>query len=405
MHVKALILLIAGHLVTDINTGGVPAYLPFIKDFLNLSYTMTASIVLVFNVTSSVIQPIFGFLSDRWPAKWLLPAGCLIASVGMALLGFGPSYAWVLFFSAFSGLGQASYHPEGFKTVNLLSGQKKATAMSIFLVGGNFGFALGPLMATLFFKHFGIKGSFWFIFPGLIMTAIFLATIPYWNINEIVSKPREKDLAHPGSFRQGFYPMTLLLLAVMFRSATRLSLLTFIPFYFINLLKQDPIIGGKYLSTFLLAGTVGTLFGGPVADRVGYKKTVLFTLGITLIFLYLFYHTQGTWSLLFFGVAGFALISSNAITMAMGQSFMPNNLGMASGLVLGLAMGIGGIITTALGWVADHWGLSVTLNIIFTLPLLAFLVVLFIPYPPKFQADISAPSPTSSRESNPSLSA
>jgi FSR family fosmidomycin resistance protein-like MFS transporter len=405
MHVKALILLIAGHLVTDINTGGVPAYLPFIKDFLNLSYTMTASIVLVFNVTSSVIQPIFGFFSDRWSAKWLLPAGCFIASLGMALIGFGPSYAWVLFFSAFSGLGQASYHPEGFKTVNLLSGQRKASAMSIFLVGGNLGFAIGPLMATLVFKHFGLKGSFWFIFPGLIMTAIFLVTIPHWNIKEIVSTSREKNPANPGSFRQGFFPMTMLLLAVTIRSATRLSLLTFIPFYFINLLNQDPIIGGKYLSTFLLAGTAGTLFGGPVADRVGYKKTVLFTLGITLIFLYLFYYTKGAWSLLYFGVAGFVLISSNAITMAMGQSFMPNNLGMASGLVLGLAMGVGGIVTTVLGWVADHWGLDVTMHIIFILPLLAFLVVLFIPYPPKFQAGLPASSPTPSCESNPSLSA
>ena len=111
INLKALILLTAGHLVTDINLGALPAFLPFIKEFLNLSYTMTASIMLIFNVTSSVIQPIFGYFSDRRSARWLLPSGCFIASLGMALLGFGSSYSWILFFAALSGLGQGSYHP------------------------------------------------------------------------------------------------------------------------------------------------------------------------------------------------------------------------------------------------------------------------------------------------------
>ena len=109
MNPKALVLLIAGHLVTDINSGALPAFLPFIKEFLSLSYIMTASVILVFNVTSSVIQPIFGYYSDRRSAGWLLPSGCFIASLGLALLGFGSSYIWVLLFAALSGLGQAMF--------------------------------------------------------------------------------------------------------------------------------------------------------------------------------------------------------------------------------------------------------------------------------------------------------
>ena len=139
MNLKAIILLIAGHFVTDLNTGALPNFLPFIKESLRLSYTMTASIILVFNVTSSVIQPVFGYFSDRWPAKWLLPAGCFTASLGMALLGFGSSYAWILVFTALSGLGQGSYHPEAFKTTHSLGGKRKATAISLFLVGGGLG--------------------------------------------------------------------------------------------------------------------------------------------------------------------------------------------------------------------------------------------------------------------------
>lgn len=382
MDIKLLFLLAAGHFTTDINTGALPAFLPFIKEALKLSYTMTASIILVFNVTSSVIQPFFGYLSDRWSMKWLLPSGPFLASLGLALLGFGPSYSWIVFFAALSGLGQASYHPEGFKTVNFISGEKKATAISLFHFGGNLGFAVGPLMATLFFRHFGLKGSLLFFIPGVIMLLIFLL-LPTWQVKteQLAIKKRATSLPH--NARKNTYAMVLLLLTVVFRSAARLGLLTFVPFYFLKILNQDPLIVGKYLSIFLLAGTVGVISGGPLADRYGYKKTVLLSLGLTPIFLYLFYITSGLISLTFFALAGLLIISSNSVTMAMGQSFMPQNVGMASGLILGLAMGIGGIATTFLGWVADHMGIIFTLHLAFILPLLAFITFYLIPYPLK----------------------
>lgn len=381
MNWKALALLIAGHFVTDINTGALPAFLPFIKDFLSLSYTMTATIILVFNLTSSVIQPVFGYFSDRFSARWLLPVGPFIASLGLGLLGLSPSYAWILFFASLSGLGQASYHPEGYKTVNLLSGKKKATVFSIFHFGGNLGFSTGPILAFFFFAHLGLKGSLLFIIPGIVITAVFLA-IPYWKVNVGLSGRAEGPEKKSSSTRQSLTPMVLLIMTVILRSATRLGLMTFIPFYFMNVLHRDPMVAGKYLSTFLLAGAFGTLGGGPLADRYGYKKIVLISLGLSSIFLYFFYMTEGTLSLIFFMAAGLILISSNAITMVMGQSFMPRNLGMASGLILGFAMGVGGIATTVLGWVADNWGIPVTLQITFVLPLLAFLTCWFIPYPP-----------------------
>jgi FSR family fosmidomycin resistance protein-like MFS transporter len=392
MIVKTLALLIAGHFVTDINTGALPAFLPFIKSSLNLSYTMTATIILVFNVTSSVIQPVFGYLSDRWSVRWLLPVGPSLASLGLGLVGLGPSYAWILLFVSLSGLGQASYHPEGFKTVGLLSREKKATIFSIFHFGGNLGFAVGPILATLFFVHFGLKGSLLFIIPGVVITVVFLI-IPYWKL-ELNSPARQAASSKKtGSPRQNFTPMVLLILVVVLRSATRLGLLTFVPFYFINILHRDPMVAGKYLSTFLLAGTIGILAGGPLADRYGYKKIVLISLGLSSIFLYLFYVTEGTFSLIFFSIAGLILISSNSTTMAMGQSFMPRNVGMATGLILGLAMGIGGIFTTVLGWVADNWGIPFTLQITFVLPILAFLVCWRLPYPPPSPAVSPQPEP------------
>lgn len=387
MNLKILLLLAAGHFITDINTGALPAFLPFLKEALHLSYTMTASIILVFNVTSSVIQPFFGYFSDRWSIRWLLPLGPFIASWGLALLGLGTSYAWIVFFAAFSGLGQASFHPEGFKTVNFISGEKKATAISLFHFGGNLGFALGPILATLFFRHFGLQGSLLFCLPGITMLIIFIF-IPKWQVKKELAQSPPKPGSLANISRENVWAMGLLLLTVIFRSAARLGLLTFVPFYFLKVLNQEPMVVGKYLSLFLLAGTIGVISGGPLADRYGYKQTVLISLGLTPLFLYLFFITKGPLSLLFFALAGMLVISSNSVTMAMGQSFLPHNVGMASGLILGLAMGIGGITVTILGWIADHLGIIFTLHLAFLLPLLAFVCFYLIPYPLKKKAPV-----------------
>jgi FSR family fosmidomycin resistance protein-like MFS transporter len=382
MNWKILALLIAGHFVTDINTGALPAFLPFIKESLDLSYTMAATIILVFNLTSSVIQPAFGYLSDRWSLRWLLPVGPFLASLGLALLGLAPSYAWILAFASLSGIGQASYHPEGFKAASLLSGERKATVISFFHFGGNLGFALGPILTTTFFTFMGLKGSLLFLIPGIIMIVIFLST-SQWKVPQTPSFSRRKTGTDSPPSGEAFFPMSLLILTVVLRAATRLGLLTFVPFYFIKVQQSDPMIVGKYLSIFLLAGTVGVVGGGPLADRFGYKRTTLMSFAVSSVLLFLFYITSGPLSLILFSMAGMFIIMSNAVTMAIGQSLMPNNLGMASGLLLGFAMGIGGISTTILGWVADHWGVPAALQATFVLPILAFLSFLPIPYPPK----------------------
>ena len=317
-------------------------------------------------------------------------AGCFVAPLGLGLLGFGSSYAWILCFVSLSGLGQACYHPEGFKIVNQLSGTKKASFNSLFLFGGNLGFAVGPILATLFFSQSGLKGSLWFVLPGVAMMGVLLA-IPDWKGQKDFSTGKAGHREESGPSRRSLFPMALVLIVAVFRSGARLCLLTFIPFYFIKVLGSDPMTAGKYLSVFLVAGTAGGLAGGLIAERVGYKRFVLASLVLSSIFLYLFFFMRGGWSLIFFAVAGMTLVSSHPVTMAIGQSFMPRNVAMASGLILGLSNGIGGITATLLGWVADHWGIPLTLQIVFLLPFFAFLTFLFIPYPSPLQAASSGP--------------
>ena len=377
---RGLFLLCMGHMVADLNTNALPALLPFLKDALGLSYAMAGTIILFSNLTSSAVQPVFGYLADRRSLHWFLPAGCFLAGLGIALLGWASSYPRVLLLVILSGLGVAIYHPEGWRIANFFAGEKKATGMSIFAVGGNLGFAFGPPLGIFFVMHFGLRGSAIFIVPGIIMAAVFLFS-RFWRIRRpAVSPPPAASVSFWASIRPALYPMSLLLGMIMFRSWTQIGVITFIPFYYINTMKGDPMKAGTLLFAFLAAGAVGTLVGGPFADRFGHKKIILFSLGCTGPLLALFLLSGGAWSFIWLTLAGFILIFSFSISMAMGQSFFPKNVGMASGLILGLAFGMGGLGAALLGLFADHWGVPATLWIITFLPWVGFILTALIPY-------------------------
>lgn len=376
-----LLLLCAGHLVTDLNTSALPALLPFLKETLGLSYAMAGTIILFSNMTSSVIQPVFGYLIDRKSLPWFLPGGCFCAALGIALLGWARSYGEILILVIFSGLGVAIYHPEGWKLANFFAGEKKATGMSIFGVGGNLGFAFGPLLAVFLVKKLGLPGSFYFIIPGGAMAGIFIFS-KIWRIPGLSSADAHvQSSSESFSLRAVIYPISLLLGMVIFRSWTHIGLITFIPFYYINYMKGDPMQAGNLLFGFLGAGTLGTLVGGPLADRYGHKRVILLSLGFTSPLLVFFLLSSGFWSFLFFILAGFIMIFSFSVSMVMGQYFLPKHLGTVSGLIVGLAVGTGGIGAAVLGLVADLWGVPFTLWLIAFIPWGAFFLAALIPYP------------------------
>jgi FSR family fosmidomycin resistance protein-like MFS transporter len=390
MNKKALALLSAAHLVTDVNQGALPALLPFFKEILNLSYT-TAGIILLFgNLTSSVIQPVFGFLSDRRPIGWLLPLAPFIACLGMSLTGLIPNYYLLLICVIVSGFGVASFHPEGFKTAHFFTGDKKATGMSIFAVGGSLGIALGPIWALTLVTSLGLKGTLVMIGPGILMVAILSFSIswlttPVWSAFTRTKKETKKPLS-----KNEKISLLLLISVVTVRSWTQLGLVSYIPFYYIDYLKGDPLYAGKLVSTFLMAGALGTLIGSPLADRWGHKNFLLITLILTFPILLLFYNTSGLVAFIMLGIAGMVLISSFALTTVMAQVLLPQHLGMASGLMVGFAIGAGGIGVTLLGTIADTWGVPTAMKTIFVLPLIAFGLGLLVKYPPTTKSTLSA---------------
>src|SRR4029453_11587111 len=224
---RLLGLLALGHMVIDINQGSLPAILPFIKDALNLSYAATGVIVLTANVTSSLIQPLFGYLADKTARRWLLPLSVLLSAVGLAFTGLAPSYPAVLALVMVTGFGVAAYHPEGYRTATAVAGERKATGVSIFSTGGNIGIALGPPLATVLLTTYGLPGSLGMLVPGVLVAGLLLAVLPSLSAP---APTQARAQATKDGAQTMVGAMSLLILVVAIRSWTQLGFTTFMPF-------------------------------------------------------------------------------------------------------------------------------------------------------------------------------
>ncbi|MEI6153779.1 MAG: MFS transporter [Deltaproteobacteria bacterium] len=378
---KVLLILSLGHLVVDIYQGALPATLPFLKEKLSLSYTMTGFILMMANFTSSVLQPLFGFYSDRKTKAVLLPIGLLAAGVGFCLLSIPSNYYAVLFLVVISGLGIAAYHPEGYKTAHFFTGEKSVTGMSIFSVGGNLGFSLGPLFAIYIIQYLGFSSLPLIVVPSLLCTAVILYYRKTIAIPRLAHADQQKTASKTpaGAYISLFFVIAI----VVMRSWTQMGLLTYIPFYYINHLKGDPLFAGKLIFVYLVCGAAGTLIGAPFADRWGHKfflRLSMFLATITLPLIFVPFIQKSYLIFIVLGVQGMLLISTFSVTIVMAQKLLPDKLGVASGLMVGFAIGTGGIGVTLLGLVADNFGVPVALESIIILPLIGFILSLVVRY-------------------------
>lgn len=386
MNKKVLALLGTGHAVTDLNQGALPMMLAFLQPVLALGQLQVGAVMLAFNLSSSVIQPVFGIFSDRFRAAWLIPLGCLLAGTGMALTGYAPNYPFLLLAALISGLGVAAYHPEGSKYARFASGPRKASGMSIFSVGGNFGFAAGPVLASSFFALAGLAGSAgFFVLNGVMAVLLWISLSFVTAPANVAAGPLPSAGARPKaagsrlSTGKVVAPIVLLVLVIIMRSWIHLGLITFLPQYYVLYLHHDKTYAAALTSLFLFAGALGTLVGGPAADRWGLKTIIVSSLTAMVPLLYFLEHAGGLWVPVIIALAGFALISTFSVTVVFGQELLPHNVGLASGLTLGFGIGTGGIGATFLGWIADHWGLPAIFNVMIIFPVIGLLLALFLP--------------------------
>src|SRR5919198_1024207 len=366
-----------GHLATDLAQGSLPALLPYLVDKFELTYTMAAALVLAATIASSVIQPAFGLWSDARGALWLLPAGVALAGVGMGAAALAPAYWVVLVCVLAAGVGVAAYHPEGSKFASYVSGARRASGMAFFSVGGNVGFALGPILAAGFILAFGLHGAALLALPGLVVAGALVFVLRYLA-DFAPAEPRTVAAAAAETERRG---LALLLGVVGLRSIAHMGLFTFIPLWE-KAQGHSATYGTWLLGGFLIAGAVGTLCGGRLADRFGRRPVLRWSFVVATPLILVYVLAGGFIGIAAVVLAGAAIIGTFGVSLVMSQEYMPARVGMASGLSIGLAIGLGGVAALTLGAGADTVDLRAAVVCTAVGPALALVVSLFLPPAP-----------------------
>ena len=366
MDKKKILLVSLGHLSCDINGGALPAILPFLRAAYDLSYQATGGLIFAYACLSSMIQPLFGLLSDRFSKPWFIPLGVLLAGCGLAAIGWMPGYWGIFAAIALSGVGAALFHPEGARFANAVSGQNKGTGMSLFSIGGNGGFVLGPLLATACLGAFGLPGTTIFAVLAVLTAGTLVWSIARMDATKKAGAAAGK--ASPAVGAEGETPgennwreFLKLTVSIVTRSITFVGFNTFIPLYWVSAFGQSTATGAMALTFFCVCGVISNFFGGMLADKFGYRAVirVVFALMPPVVAGFsLSNNLYAAWALL--PLLGFVLYAPFSAQVVLGQQYLAKNIGFASGITLGLATSLGGVVAPLLGWIADHYGMAAT---------------------------------------------
>jgi FSR family fosmidomycin resistance protein-like MFS transporter len=364
-------LAVLSHTVVDATTNILPVVLPLLVDRFHLSYSQVGVAAALSNISSSMMQPAFGWVSDRWPTRRFMWVGVVWTGVLMGCVGVVPNYLALLLVIFLTGVGTAAFHPIASMSVALASGHQRGLAMSFFSAGGNLGFALGPVMAAWLMARFGLSGTVAMIVPGSLMAAAIYA----WRGTLVAMPPAHGADALSPAAPIPWGRLTTLCGVITLRSWGYSGLITFIPL----LLREQGVslqLAGWSLFVFLFFGAMGGLLGGHLSDRVGRHVVIATSLLIFPVLMAVVLTTRGPLRWLVLAIAGATLLASFSVTVVLAQELLPRRLGLASGLTLGLAFGAGGVGVGLSGFLADALGLQASVWMLLVLPGIAGLLAL-----------------------------
>ncbi|MFC3885838.1 MFS transporter [Bacillus songklensis] len=366
-----------GHFLNDSMQAVVPALFPILEKSMNLNYTQIGWIAFALNMTSSVMQPMFGYYADKKPSPFLLPVGMFLSMLGMIGLAFSPNFYFILLSVLFIGFGSAIFHPEGARVAYMAAGAKRGLAQSIYQVGGNTGNAMAPLYTAFIFVSLGQFGAIWFtaLAGGAIVVLLYVST---WYKQQLAfgrqSKKTKSAAKATGTLNRSIKLAIVLLVFITFaRSWYSAGISNYYQFYLIDHYGLTIKNAQFYIFIFMIAGVLGTFFGGPLADRFGKRNIIFVSMLGSAPLTVLLPHVPLGWVIPLFFVIGFIMSTSFSVTVVYAQELMPGKVGMVSGLIVGFAFGMGAIGAVALGKLADLYSLRFIMILCSMLPILGVL--------------------------------
>jgi len=369
------------HFLNDMMQSLILALYPMLKADFSLSFAQIGLITLMFQLTASLLQPLVGIYTDRRPQPYALSIGMGFTLVGLLVLSVAPSYGFVLLAAMLVGTGSSVFHPESSRMARLASGGKHGLAQSIFQVGGNAGQAMGPLAAAWIIIPFGRHSVAGFSAVALIAMGV-LWTVGNWYIAQRAALgaagKAKADAAHaaagPGiSSRRVAISVVILMVLVLSKNFYITSLSSYYTFYLIDKFGLGVSSAQTCLFVLLFSVAVGTLLGGLVADRVGRKNVIWFSILGAAPFTLALPHANLEWTIALTVVIGLVIASAFSAIVVFAQDLMPGRVGLVAGLFFGLSFGVGGLGAALLGKVADVTSINTVYSICAFIPLMGLL--------------------------------
>ena len=369
------------HLLNDMIQSIIPAIYPLLKDKFGFTFAQIGIITLVFQLTSSVLQPFVGLYADRHPQPYSLATGMCFTLVGLIALAFAPNFMLLLLSVALIGCGSSVFHPEASRVAQMASGGKKSLAQSIFQVGGNGGSAFGPLLAALVVIPYGQHAVGWFALATLL-ASLLLSRVGYWYslvLTEIKENHRKKTFAPCNLPKRTVHiALGILVLMIFSKYFFNACMTSYFTFYLIEKFGVSVQASQYCLFAYLAAFAIGTLVGGFLGDRYGRKYVILFSiLGAAPFTLAMPYLNLG-WTIVMAVITGLIIASAFSAIVVYATDLMPDKLGMIAGIFFGLMFGLGGIGSAFFGWLADKTSIEFIFHVSTWLPLFG-IIAIFLP--------------------------